>query len=64
MFLSVSGAVLLGVIMILYFRKDGLKLSHAVVCGLFGFWLSGTSLAPGIEAGGAGLARLLGGMAL
>ncbi|MGP3967697.1 hypothetical protein [Streptomyces sp. 6N223] len=62
MVLSVSGVLLLGVIVILFFRKDGLKLSHALVCGLFGFYLAGTSVAPSIEAGGERLADLLGGI--
>ncbi|MGP4111839.1 hypothetical protein ACTWP5_13095 [Streptomyces sp. 4N509B] len=60
MVLSVSGILLLGVIVFLFFRKDGLKLSHAMVCGLFGFYLAGTSAAPSIEAGGEHLAELLG----
>ncbi|WP_326594683.1 hypothetical protein [Streptomyces sp. NBC_01803] len=64
MILSVSGVVLLGVIVFLFFRKDGLKLSHAVVCSLFGFYLAGTAAAPSIEAGGASLANLLGGITL
>ena len=32
MILSISGVVLLGIIVFLFFRKDGLKASHAVVC--------------------------------
>lgn len=59
MVLSISGVILLGGVVFLLFRKDGLKLSHAVVCALFGFYLAGTAIAPGIEAGGAGLADLL-----
>lgn len=64
MVLSISGVVLLGVIMFLFFRKDGLKFSHALVCTLFGFYLAGTAIAPGIKAGGASLASLLGGLRL
>ena len=60
MILSVSGVLLLGFIIFLFTRKDGLKISHALVCALFGFYLAGTALAPGIVAGGAGLAGLLG----
>ena len=33
MILSISGVVLLGIIVFLFFRKDGLKASHALVCG-------------------------------
>lgn len=57
--LSVSGLLLLGVIAFLFFRKDGMKLSHAVVCALFGFYLAESAIAPGIEAGGTTLANLL-----
>jgi hypothetical protein len=60
--LSISGVVLLGVIAFLFFRKDGMKISHAVVCALFGFYLAGTAIAPSIKAGGASLASLLGGI--
>jgi hypothetical protein len=62
MILSISGVVLLGVIVFLFFRKDGLKLSHALVCALFGFYLAGSAIAPSIKAGGASLASLLGGL--
>ncbi|WP_461012189.1 hypothetical protein [Streptomyces capparidis] len=62
MVLSISGVVLLGVIVFLFFRKDGLKVSHALVCTLFGFYLAGTAIAPGIRAGGATLAGFLGGL--
>lgn len=64
MILSISGVVLLGVIAFLFFRKDGLKLSHAVVCALFGFYLAGSAIAPSITAGGESLANLLGGLTL
>lgn len=64
MILSVSGVVLLGIIVFLFFKKDGMKLSHFAVCALFGFYLAGTAIAPGIKAGGASLASLLGGIKL
>lgn len=62
MILSISGVVLLGIIAFLFFRKDGLKISHALVCALFGFYLAGTAVAPSIKAGGASIASLLGGL--
>ncbi|MFC7216935.1 hypothetical protein ACFQLX_01920 [Streptomyces polyrhachis] len=64
MVLSVSGVLLLGVIVFLFFRKDGLKPVHAVVCALFGFYLAGSAIGPSIRAGGDGLANLLGGINL
>ncbi|MBD0744212.1 hypothetical protein [Streptomyces sp. CBMA152] len=62
MILSISGVVLLGIITFLFFKKDGLKPSHALVCSLFGFYLAGTAIAPSIKAGGQSLASLLGGI--
>jgi hypothetical protein len=62
MVLSISGVVLLAIIVFLFFRKDGLKASHAVVCSLFGFFVAGTAIAPSIKAGSASLASLLGGI--
>ncbi len=64
MILSISGVVLLGIIVFLFFRKDGLKVSHALVCALFGFYLAGTAVAPSISEGGASLASLLSGIRL
>lgn len=60
--LSISGIVLFGTIAFLFFRRDGLKVSHAIVCALFGFYIAGSSIAPSITAGGASLASLLGGI--
>lgn len=57
MILSISGVVLLAIIVFLFFKKDGLKASHAIVCALFGFYLVSTAIAPSITAGGASLLR-------
>jgi hypothetical protein len=62
MVLSASGVVVLGAVVFLLFRKDGLKVSHGLVCALFGFYLAGTAIAPSIQAGGQSLAGLLGGL--
>ncbi|MGW1076559.1 hypothetical protein [Streptomyces sp. NPDC002537] len=62
MILSISGVVLFGVIVFLFFRKDGLKPTHGITCALFGFYLAGTAIAPSIKAGSASLAGLLGGL--
>ncbi len=63
MILSISGVVLLGIIVFLFFRKDGLKASHAMVSSL----LVSTSPArpsrrASRQAGGESLASLLGGI--
>ncbi|MDT0545414.1 MULTISPECIES: hypothetical protein [Streptomyces] len=62
MILSISGVLLLGVVVFVFFRKDGLKATHAVICALFGFYLASTAIAPSIKAGGTSLANLLGGI--
>ncbi|MFI1163927.1 hypothetical protein ACH4UM_09960 [Streptomyces sp. NPDC020801] len=62
MILSISGVVLFGTIVFVFFRKDGLKPSHACTSVLFGFYLASSAIAPGIKAGGESLASLLGGM--
>ncbi|MFF9686516.1 hypothetical protein [Streptomyces sp. NPDC014623] len=62
MILSISGVVLLGIVVFLFFKKDGLKASHALICALFGFYLAGTAIAPSITAGGASLAGMLSGI--
>ncbi|MCD0481145.1 hypothetical protein [Streptacidiphilus sp. ASG 303] len=62
MILSFSGVVFLGVIVFLLSRKCGLKLAHALVCALFGFYLASTAIAPSIHAGSQSVAGLLGGL--
>ncbi|MFF9769618.1 hypothetical protein ACIGXF_16260 [Streptomyces sp. NPDC053086] len=62
MILSLSGVLLLGTVVFLFFRKDGLKGSHACTSALFGFYLSTTGIAPSIKAGGESLASLIGGI--
>ncbi|MFE1246586.1 hypothetical protein [Streptomyces sp. NPDC058735] len=62
MILSISCVVLLGIVLFVFCRKDGLKASHAVVAMLFGFYLASTAIAPSIKAGGESLASLLNGM--
>ncbi|KWW99365.1 hypothetical protein C3Y87_14025 [Carbonactinospora thermoautotrophica] len=61
MVLSISGVVLLGVIVFFFLKKDGLKMTHAIVCALFGFYLSTTTLAPSIRATGTSFANLISG---
>ena len=61
MIISISCVVLLGIVVFVFFRKDGLKASPALVAMLFGFYLASTAIAPSIKAGGESLASLLGG---
>ncbi|MFF3061114.1 MULTISPECIES: hypothetical protein [unclassified Streptomyces] len=51
MAISVSLVLLLLVLAVIFLRNGGLKLSHAIVCALLGFFLAGTSMAPSIQEG-------------
>jgi hypothetical protein len=62
MVFSVSGVLLLGVIVFILFRKDGLKVSHMIVCMLLGFYLASTSIAPNIKQSGASIASFISGL--
>ncbi|BBA97337.1 hypothetical protein RVR_3024 [Actinacidiphila reveromycinica] len=43
-------------------RKAGLKATHAVVCGAFGFSLADTSPATSLHSAGAGMLGMIGGI--
>ncbi|MCT9092280.1 hypothetical protein N4G70_25900 [Streptomyces sp. ASQP_92] len=51
MAVSISVVLLLVVLAVIFLRSGGLKLSHAVVCVLLGFFLAGTSMATTIQDG-------------
>ncbi|MET9429731.1 MULTISPECIES: hypothetical protein [unclassified Streptomyces] len=51
MAVSVSVVLLLLVLAVIFLRNGGLKLSHALVCALLGFFMASTSLAPTIYNG-------------
>lgn len=59
MILSISAVLLLAVAVTALCRWAGLRVWHALVCVLFGFYLAGSSLAPTI----ADAARALFGLA-
>ena len=59
MVLSVSGVLLLGIIVFILFRKDGLKVSHLIVCMMFGFYLASTTLATQINSLDSTIANLI-----
>ncbi|MGH6657193.1 MAG: DUF2304 domain-containing protein [Actinocrinis sp.] len=62
MILSVSGVLLLGIIVFILFRKDGLKVSHMIVCMLFGFYLASTSVAGSIKSSANSIAGFISGL--
>ncbi|MEV4992762.1 hypothetical protein [Streptomyces niveus] len=51
MAISISVVLLLAVLAVIFVRNSGLKLWHAIVCVLLGFFLAGTSMAPTIQDG-------------
>jgi hypothetical protein len=59
MVVSVSVVMLLVAITALLMRNKNLKVSHAIVCGLLGFSLAGSSLAPTIQSTVASTADLV-----
>lgn len=59
--LSIPFTLLLGLGVLFLVRKDGLKITHAVVAILLGFYLSATAAAGGIGRLGTMIASMLGG---
>ncbi|MEU2713192.1 hypothetical protein [Streptomyces sp. NPDC007205] len=51
MAISISVVLLLLIIAVIFMRNGALKVSHALVCMLLGFFLAGTSMAPTISSG-------------
>ncbi|MBQ0853960.1 MULTISPECIES: hypothetical protein [Streptomyces] len=51
MAISISVVLLLVILTVVFLRNGALKLSHAVVCVLLGFYLASTSMAPTIHDG-------------
>ncbi|MES5823781.1 hypothetical protein [Streptomyces sp. RG80] len=51
MAISISVVMLLLILAVIFLRNGGLKVSHALVCALLGFYLASTSIAPTISSG-------------
>ncbi|MEN8651882.1 hypothetical protein ABCR94_14985 [Streptomyces sp. 21So2-11] len=62
MAISISLLLLLLILAVVFLRGGGLKLSHAVVCVLLGFFLAGTSMAPTIQNGIAATTDMVAGI--
>ncbi|MBT3157718.1 hypothetical protein KQH42_22480 [Streptomyces sp. CHA1] len=62
MAVSISAVVLLAVLVFLFIRKAGLKVGHAIVCVLLGFYLADSSIAPTISEAATSVARMIGGI--
>ena len=61
MVISLSLALVLGVVVWLLQRYAGLKVWHGVICVLFGFFLATTSFAPEIRTTVTAIIRALSG---
>ncbi len=59
MTISISAALLMGVAVFGLCRYAGLRVWHAAVCVIFGFYLASSSLAPDIATIMTSLFRLL-----
>ncbi|GJF30006.1 DUF2304 domain-containing protein [Kitasatospora sp. NBC_01539] len=64
MALSVSAAVLMLVIVVVLVRRSGLKLTHAIICALLGFYLASSSIAPSIQEVTSNVAGMINGLKL
>ncbi|MEV0124040.1 hypothetical protein AB0I16_21350 [Streptomyces sp. NPDC050703] len=51
MAVSISVVLLLLILAVVFLRNGALKISHALVCALLGFYLAGSSMAPTIHEG-------------
>ncbi|CCK31769.1 hypothetical protein BN159_7390 [Streptomyces davaonensis JCM 4913] len=51
MAVSISVVLLLLILAVIFLRNGGLKVSHALVCALLGFYMASTSIAPTIHSG-------------
>lgn len=59
MALSISAAVLLGIIVVVLIKGGNVRLGSALTCALFGFTLAATGMAPAINNGLASVAGLI-----
>lgn len=51
MAISISVVLLLLILAVVFLRNGALKISHALVCVLLGFYLAGSHMAPTIQSG-------------
>jgi hypothetical protein len=62
MAISISVVLLLTILAVIFLRNGGLKVSHALVCLLLGFYLASTSIAPTIHSGLTATADIVSGL--
>ncbi|MBH1937770.1 hypothetical protein I5Q34_26445 [Streptomyces sp. AV19] len=59
--ISISAAMLLGIVVIVLVKGGYIRLGSAVACALFGFTLASTGMAPTINSGLASFAKVVSG---
>ncbi|QEU96154.1 hypothetical protein [Streptomyces kanamyceticus] len=62
MAVSISVVLLLVILAVVFLRSGALKISHAVVCALLGFFLASSSMAPTIHNGLTATADIVSGL--
>ncbi|MFF8645593.1 hypothetical protein [Streptomyces sp. NPDC015345] len=62
MAVSISVVLLLLILAVVFLRNGALKISHAIVCALLGFYLASTSMAPTIHDGLTATAHIVSGL--
>ncbi|MEU6992096.1 hypothetical protein ABZ953_15730 [Streptomyces sp. NPDC046465] len=62
MAISISVVMLLLILAVVFLRNGALKVSHAIVCGLLGFYLASSSMAPTIRDGLTATADIVSGI--
>ncbi|MBV2352785.1 hypothetical protein KUM39_00180 [Streptomyces sp. J2-1] len=60
MAISISVVLLLLIMAVMFMRNGKLKVSHALVCVVLGFYLASSSMAPTIHSGLTATADLVG----
>jgi hypothetical protein len=59
MAITISAVLFLLILAVVFMRNGALKMSHAVICVLLGFYLASTSMAPTIQEGLAATADIV-----
>jgi hypothetical protein len=59
MAVSISVVLLLMILAVIFMRNGGLKVSHALVCMVLGFFMAGSSMGPTINTGLTATAQLV-----
>ena len=62
MAISISVVLLLFILAVIFIRNGGLKVTHALVCLLLGFYLASTRMAPTIHSGLTATADIVSGL--